>query len=395
MSVTTLTKATKEPSAEELIDRARAMIPMLRERAVADEAARKINDDTIAQMVEAGLFRVLQSKRWGGYEMSPSVSAEIQIQLGRGDMSVAWVYGVVGVHPYHLCLFDDQAAQDVWAEDSSVLISSPYMPTTNVKSVPGGYEFSGRWSYSSGSLHCPWTLLGGFVDGNPADYRSFLLPRADAKIVDTWDTIGLSATGSHDVVVENAFVPEHRTHKFVDGFNRTNPGSAHNDGLIFRMPFMQAFLRSITNGQIGGLQALLDQTLDYSRGKVVMGKALAADPDLQLAVGQARSGIADMKNTIHATFEKLADYASRDETPPIEERLMFKYQSAEVANRCVDLADELLRTIGSGFVFKKYGMERIYRNMLTGRQHATAQFRGYARVLGAELLGQPINDILC
>lgn len=391
--------ATKEaiaiPSAEELVERARAMVPRLKERAAADEKARRISDETIAEMQEAGFFRVLQGRRWGGYEMNPKVFADVQYELARGDHSVAWVYGVVGVHPYHLCLFDDQAAQDVWGEDTSVLISSPYMPTAKVKSVDGGYEFSGRWTYSSGSEHCPWTLLGGFVDGNPQDYRSFLLPRSEAKIVDTWDTLGLAATGSHDVVVENAFIPEHRTHKMIDGFTRKNPGCAVNDSPLFKMPFMQVFLRAITNGQLGALQSILDFTIDYSKDKMVMGKALADDPDLQIAIGRAIAGIADMRDTIHCNFDKLWDYATRDVDPPMQERLKFKFQSAEVANRCVDLADDLVRMTGSGLVFKKFGIERIFRNMLTGRQHATANYQGYGRVLGAHALGQSVNDILC
>lgn len=383
------------PTPEQLVERARAMVPRLREKAAANEEARRIDDETIAEMTEAGFFRVLQGKRWGGYEMNPKVFADIQFELARGDHSVAWVYGVLGVHPYHLCLFDDQAAQDVWGEDDSVLISSPYMPTATVTSVPGGYEVTGRWTYSSGSLHCPWTLLGGFVDGNPADYRSFLLPREDAKIVDTWDTLGLAATGSHDVVTDKAFVPEHRTHKMIDGFTRQNPGRQWNDGTLFRIPFMQVFLRAITNGQLGALQTILDLAMDYSKSRIVMGKPLSDNPDLLLAIGQAIGGIAEMRDTIYANFDKLWAYAERDEDPPMHERLKFRYQSAEVTNTCVDLAGELVRSIGSAGVFKKYGIERIYRNMLTGRQHATANFRSYARVLATHALGEDVQDILC
>jgi 3-hydroxy-9,10-secoandrosta-1,3,5(10)-triene-9,17-dione monooxygenase len=197
------------------------------------------------------------------------------------------------------------------------------------------------------------------------------------------------------VVVEKAFVPEHRTHKFIDGFNRQNPGRSYNDGWIFRIPFMQVFLRSITNGQIGALQALLDLTVEYTQSKVVMGKPLVADPDLQLAVGQARAGIFEMKSTLRAGFAKLAEYARRDETPPMPERLLFKYHSAAVANRCLELADALVRATGSGLVYKKFTLERILRNMLTAQQHAAAHFRGYGRVLGAELLGRSEPDILC
>src|SRR6185312_5151361 len=215
-----------DTASEELIARARELIPLLRERADEDEARRSVNPDTIRRMKEAGLFRVLQSKRWGGSEAGQRTFAEIQIALAEGDMSVGWVYGVLGLHNLHVCLMDDRAARDVWGSDSSILISSPYMPGGIAKPVPGGFELSGRWAYSSGCDHCDWTFLGGTVEGAQTDYRSFLLPRADTRIVDAWHTTGLASTGSQDIVVEKAFIPEYRTHSFLDGFRGTNPGRA-------------------------------------------------------------------------------------------------------------------------------------------------------------------------
>jgi len=168
------------PTAAELTATARELVPLLRERAAEDERERRVSGDTIARMVSAGLFRVIQPRRWGGYELGQQTFADIQMTLAHGDMSVAWVYGVLGVHAYHLGLYDDRAASDVWATDSSLPISSPYMPGGNARTVPGGFLLSGRWSYSSGCDHCPWTFLGGFVDGDPSRFHSFLLPRSDA-----------------------------------------------------------------------------------------------------------------------------------------------------------------------------------------------------------------------
>src|SRR5262245_22845540 len=132
------------PLAEELVERARNLAPVLRERAAATTAARRIDADSIRLLREAGLFRVLQPERWGGFEMGPGVFADIQIALATGDMSAAWVYGVLGVHPFQLALFDDRAAQDVWGRDSSVLIASTYMPTGRATPVDGGFRFSGK-----------------------------------------------------------------------------------------------------------------------------------------------------------------------------------------------------------------------------------------------------------
>jgi len=353
-----------------------------------------VNPDTIRRMKEAGLFRVLQSKRWGGSEAGQRTFAEIQIALSEGDMSVGWVYGVLGLHNLHVCLMDDRAARDVWGSDSSILISSPYMPGGIAKPVPGGFELSGRWAYSSGCDHCDWTFLGGTVEGAQTDYRSFLLPRADTRIVDAWHTTGLASTGSQDIVVEKAFIPEYRTHSFLDGFRGTNPGRVVNDGPLYRMPFLLVFLRAITNPQIGALQALLDLFKTYAREKVFMGSRTAKDPDAQLAVAEATAAIAEMKDTLFANFERMSDYASRNEMPPLPMRHMFRFQSARVAERCIRLAEPLIQVSGGGGVYNKSQMGRIYRNMLTARQHAAAQFRIYGRTYGDLLLGGAPEDIL-
>lgn len=383
------------PSTQELVERTRALIPLMRERAAADEKNRKVDPDTVRRMNEAGLFRVLQPRKYGGYELGQRAFAEVQMALAEGDMSVAWIYGVIGLHSLHMGLLDERAAQDVWGSDTSVLIASPYMPGGKAIPVEGGYEFSGRWSYSSGCEHCDWTFLGGFVDGDPTNYRSFLLPRADAKIVDTWHTTGLAATGSHDVIVEKAFVPEYRTHSMVDGFTGQNPGRAWNDSPLYRMPFMLVFLRGITNGQIGALKHMTDLFSEYARTKMFMGSSVAKNPDAQLAVAQARAGIADLTNTAFANFAVMQDYAERDEMPPMELRHLFRYQSAEVADRCVKLAETLLVLAGGGGVYDHTGMGRIYRNMITGRQHVAAGHRNYGRIFGDfEMGGNPIDILL-
>jgi len=383
-------QACTPPSHEELVRRARELVPLLRERADVDEARRSIDPDTIARMKDAGLFRVLQSRRWGGYELGQKTFAEVQMALAEGDMSVGWVYGIVEVHMFHMCLIDDRAAQDVWGTDSSALVSSPYMPMGKVESVDGGYRFSGRWSYSTGCDHCDWTFLGGFVDGDPAQFRSFLLPRKDTKIVDTWYTTGLSATGSQDVVVEDAFVPEYRTHRFIDGFTGENPGRAVNDGVLYRMPQQLVFFRAITNSQIGALQQMIDLFEAYAKQR----PSLAADPDAAPALAQAVMGVDEMKKVMFANFEIMTDFAEKDAMPPYQMRHLMRLQSASVADRCVKLAEPLLTLSGGGGVYNRSLMGRVYRNMLTGRQHAAANARNYSRIFGDLILTGKSDDIL-
>ncbi|MFD1958106.1 acyl-CoA dehydrogenase family protein [Novosphingobium panipatense] len=151
------------PSPEELIARAKAMIPALKSRARQCVADRNVPAETIEELRKNGFFRILQPKRFGGYEMEPNVFFEVQKALAQGCMSTGWMYGVVGCHPFEIALFHDKAQQEVWGEDADTLASSSYQPVGKVTHVDGGFRLSGRWGFSTGSAHCQWVLLGAFV----------------------------------------------------------------------------------------------------------------------------------------------------------------------------------------------------------------------------------------
>lgn len=226
-----------------LIARAQALKEALAARAPKADELRRVPDETIVDFREAGFFRMLQPTRWGGLEVEPTTFFEVQRTIATACPSSAWVLGVVAVHAWQLALFPLQAQEDVWGEDSGTLLSSSYAPTGKVVRAEGGYRINGRWSFSSGCNHCQWVFLGGFVppetEGKPPEMRTFLLPRSDYTIDDNWHVAGLKGTGSKDIVVENAFVPEHRTHKLIDGYKRQSPGNAVNQAPLYKLPFGQ------------------------------------------------------------------------------------------------------------------------------------------------------------
>ncbi|MEE4659243.1 MAG: acyl-CoA dehydrogenase family protein, partial [Halieaceae bacterium] len=225
--------------ASQLLRAARELAPVLQQRAAACKEHRRVSDETIADFHAAGFFRILQSERYGGYAMDPQVFYAVLMEIAQTCMSSAWVLGVIGVHNWQLNLFDAKASEDVWGEDPSVLISSSYAPVGKVTPVDGGFRLSGRWSFSSGCEHCEWAFLGAVVptEEHPWDmqnYRTFLLPRADYAIEDNWNVIGLQGTGSHDIVVDDVFVPEYRTHRMRED----RDGSKHSDKApLYQLPF--------------------------------------------------------------------------------------------------------------------------------------------------------------
>src|SRR4051812_46397874 len=136
------------PSPAELLGRARALIPALAARAPQAARDRKVPDESLAEMQAAGLFRVMQPRRWGGYELAPDSFFDIQLALAEGDMATGWIYGLLGVHPWLMALMDERAAEEVWGEDRSVLISSSLMPGGKAVREGDGFRLSGRWRFS-------------------------------------------------------------------------------------------------------------------------------------------------------------------------------------------------------------------------------------------------------
>ena len=382
--------------ARSLLARAREMVPRLARRASDAEHSRSIPAETIADFKQAGLFRVIQPKRYGGYELDPGVFFDIQMTLAEGCMSSGWVYGVVAVHNWQLALFDARAQEDVWANDSSVLIASSYMPQGQVERVDGGFRFSGRWGFSSGVDHANWLFLGGMLSSKSGvpDYRTFLVPRSDARINDNWHTVGLKGTGSKEVVIEGAFVPEYRTHRAIDGFAGTSPGLSANPAALYRLPFGQIFVRAVSSASIGALQGALSTFREYGSKRVSvndMGRT-AEDPAAELAAADAALAIDDMKLALHRNFAAMMATMRRGEALDVNDRIHYRYQSAAVAGRCAEHIDRLFHACGGQGIYTDNPIGRFFVDIHAARLHYANNPDKFGRNYGGVLLGLGNKD---
>lgn len=383
---------------QQLRERARELVPALRERAAQCERERSVPTATIQDFHDAGFFRILQPARWGGYELDPQDFYDVQMILAEGCMSSAWVLGVVAIHNWQLGLFDDRAAQDVWGKDNSVLLSSSYMPVGKVERVEGGFNFSGEWGFSSGCDHCTWAFLGGMVpseDGKGApDMRTFLVPREDYEIVDDWHVMGLKGTGSKTIRVKNAFVPEYRTHKAVDGFTCDNPGNAINTAALFRLPFGQVFVRAVSSSAIGALAGAIDvfkESVSKRIGKND-GKTAGEDAFAQQALAEAGSTVDELKLVLHRNFDQLMDAARAGVPLGIDERVKMRYDAGLVLQRCVEAVDKLFPFAGGSGIYDGHPLLRIFLDIHAGRAHTANNPYKYGRNWGAVQLGMPNTD---
>jgi 3-hydroxy-9,10-secoandrosta-1,3,5(10)-triene-9,17-dione monooxygenase len=385
------------PEPAELVVRARALIPVLARRSLEQKQRRGILAETIAEMHAAGFFRVLQPRRWGGYEMDLGTFYDIEIALGAGDMSSGWTYGVLGVVSWFLGVMDDRSGQEVWGHDTTTLICSSTMPAGKATPVDGGYRLTGHWRYASGCEHCGWALLGGMVHAENAapDWRFFLVPRRDYQTVDAWQVSGLQGTGSIDVILDDVFVPAYRTQRLQDNFLLRGAGQKLNTSSLYRLPFGQIFVRGVSTAGIGALQAMLAALIDFSRDRISRaGGRSAENPFVQLLCAETAAAIDEMRATLHRNFAMLHDYARRGETPPLELRLQYKFQSSAVIERCTLLASRIFKASGAAGLSDELPFGRILADLLAARQHISNQYDYYGSNWGAAMFGLESKDLL-
>jgi 3-hydroxy-9,10-secoandrosta-1,3,5(10)-triene-9,17-dione monooxygenase len=386
------------PSRETLIERARALIPVLKARSDAAVAARCLPAETIRDFAAAGFFRVLQPKRYGGYEHDPQVFLDIQMTLAEGCMSSAWVYGVIGVHPFQLGLFDAKAQADVWSKDDTTLISSSYQPVGKVERVDGGFKLSGRWGFSSGCDHCGWVFLGALIPplepGGPPEMRTFLLPRSDYEIVHDWNVFGLQATGSHGIIVDKAFVPEHRTHKAVDGFLCKNPGQSVNTAALFKLPWAQVFVRAVSSAAIGSLQGALNAFVGIAAKRVSTntGKSTKLDPFALNAAARTQSAILEMKTVLMKSFDDMLATIRAGKEIPVPDRIRYRFESSQVVRRCATLCDELMPLLGGRAIYNDSPVVRYWLDINAARAHVANDPTIIGTSLGALYVGENVQE---
>ena len=269
------------PSYDEMVARARALVPALRERARHAEALRRVPDETVADLHDTGLWAAFRPARYGGGEIPARGYVELGAILASGCGSTSWVYNNLVSHNWMLGYWPPAAQDEVWGADHDALIGSGLvMAEGDVRKVEGGWRITGRWPFSSGVAPAKWLMLGGRVaphDGAAPEPHLFLVPRADYRVIDTWYAMGLAATGSNDVTVADAFVPQHRGVPVSVGNGGPHPGSAVNPGPLYRLAWYSVFSFVNAGTPLGIAEGAVRDFADAIRARAATysGKALA------------------------------------------------------------------------------------------------------------------------
>ena len=279
----------------ELLHRATALVPVLRQRATTTEQLRRLPDETIDDLRRTELIKAARPTRFGGFALDLDQVMAIIAELGRGCGSSAWVYGVYCDHNITLGMFPGHAQEDVWARQPDALICAGLAPGGTLTRAAGGYRLTGRWSYSSGCTHADWAFVHSMLPSTdglaPPESIDLFLPRVDFRIIDTWEVIGLCGTGSNDLEVNDAFVPAHRTLRVADANEGTGPGAAYNDAPLYRLPRAATVPYCLGAPVLGIAQAMYDDFVDNMRPRASRGFPLAEQQTIQMRVAEAAAEI--------------------------------------------------------------------------------------------------------
>ncbi|MEK9661344.1 MAG: acyl-CoA dehydrogenase, partial [Alphaproteobacteria bacterium] len=260
----------RAPARQDFLDRAAALVPLLRNKAAETEAARHLLPEIERAFHDAGLYRMLQPRRIGGNQLDYGILIDIGAILAAGCASSAWHVTNMTSHHAILGYFDPQAQADVWDKSvDSLICASLIYAAGRARRVDGGYILTGRWPFCSGIDECDWHMVGAVVedDGEGAGNHLFLLPRADYTILDTWHVSGLAGSGSHDVEAKEVFVPAHRALSAEYTKGGENPGSAVNPGGLFRLPLQAIFPYTLAGCALGVAEGLWRDTVDANKSR--------------------------------------------------------------------------------------------------------------------------------
>lgn len=366
--------------AHDVVKRIEEFGPELAALAEENERLGKLSDRTAELLRQIGVMRILQPTDFGGYAAHPSDFAEAVMAVAKNDPAAGWVCGVVGVHPWELAQMDRKLQEEIWGDDPDVWVASPYMPNGVADPIEDdSFVLSGRWPFSSGADHCQWDFLGAMKgDGSgtgkpimPPDVMHVVLPRKDYTIIDdSWDVVGLSGTGSKDVVVDKAVIPSYRTVLQSDIAGGVAAARVGRTETLYKLSFGVMFPLGITSAVIGICEGALATHLAIQKDRVaVTGIQTRDDPYALYAAGEAASEIAASRTQLIDGIRRLYDIVESGGTPTTEDKSNQRRNQVRCAWRAVEAMDKIFARSGGGAIRKASPMQRYWRDAHVGLQH--------------------------
>lgn len=376
---------TRNDGPSTFVSAAAKLVPALRERAEETEQIRQLPEETVESLRAMNFVGAAVPTRFGGQNLKLAEVYKATAELATGCGSTAWVAGNCALHNYMIGFFPEEAQQAAFGDGAPhPFIGNGFnMQHSTCTSAEGGYRISGRWDFGSGILHSDWDTVGAVAEDGP---RLFLVHKDDFSIDDTWHTSGLRGTGSHDVLVDDVFVPAERSVLLPAILNGTAPGIATQDSVNYQVPMASVVSGAVVSSLIGLTRRILE--LFEERACTVIGGLSgvlgASRPDLQMRYAESAAELEATENLFWASFEDMERLALSGTEITMDDRGRWRRDFAYTGVSCARIANRLYAASGAHTLASNNPMNRAFRDVMAGSHHygiaPDAIYQAYAKI---------------
>ncbi len=372
----------------ELVRRASEIVPTLQKHASWNEQHRRLHDEVLQALEQAGVFRLRLPKRYGGYEADMRTLVEVLAEIGQGDGSAAWVAWVLASNTWLVSLLPD-AVQDEVFTTPDVRVSGTLSPTGKAERRGGGFVLNGQWHFHSGSLHSQWSVMAAMStapEGGPAPV-AVLVPTAALEVLDDWDTAGLRGTGSVSSIARDIFVPTERVFSVISLLQGQSASQLNAGEPIYRTPMVPTIAAAASGAPLGLAKAAITNFFQRLPGRGIAYTTYAKQAEapithLQVAEATMKIDEAEFHSSRAATL--VDNKAESGEAWTLEERARVRMDAGMVARLAKEAIDILNTASGGSSIYSTVPMQRIERDIqaanLQGMIHPYTNLELYGRI---------------
>jgi len=372
-----------QPDHDEILKRVASIAPQLARNAAACDQARRVIPESMRAMVDAGLFRISEPARVGGYEMNLRTLGHAVIAISQACAASGWVLMVMGAHHWCLGSFPETAQDGVFGGGRDGLVAGTLSWQGTAKPVDRGYRVDGRWQFCSGVDNCDWVMLG-CGDSSHAPLVHVIVRREQLEIDDNWQVLGLRGTGSKDVLAHDVFVPASDAIDTRELFRGESPHNRRHQSNVYRLSPEAMLSNSVATAVLGSASFALQQFIQRTRERkiILTGASKAEHVPTQIRLAEAASEIESAQLLIEQNFADFDQLMRSAEPAAVDARVRVKWRAAYAAELCRRAAARLYSGSGAHAVYEPSPLQAAFRNINVGAQHASIDFDSSAEQYG-------------
>ncbi len=371
-------------------------MPVLRERALETEQLRRLPAATLDDLRQSELISLVQPASGGGLERSFSDLLEVTATVARGCGSTGWCLGVMAVHNWLLGLFPEAAQREVFGANARPAFAAVFAPMGKAEPTEGGSRLTGRWSFASGCDNGEWVVVCGILASDAPDVVMHLVPKEHFRIDDTWFVAGLRGTGSKDVVIDDAFVPAHRTMSLLQASAGNCPGHTLNEAPLFRVAFTGGLIIALTGAALGIAEGALESFQEQLQKRVMTftNQEQKQQPAAQMRLAESAAEIDAARMMIMDACHRMDDDAAAGVMPDEAVRVRYRRNAAYAVRLCKRAVDRLFEASGGNGLRDDAPLQRAFRDLHAVSAHAILSWDSAAEIAGRNMVGLELGPVM-